>query len=104
METLSNSKETPRTLYIMRGMSGSGKSTKARELAGDVGEIYSTDDLFMKNGEYIFDPQQLPQNHKRNQDLVWNALSRGVPIVIVDNTNIRPQDYEPYKLMAQKAG
>lgn len=39
----------------MRGVPGSGKSTKAKKLAGSNGVIYSTDDFFMKNGEYIYD-------------------------------------------------
>lgn len=39
-----------RTIILMRGVPGSGKSTKAKKLAGTSGIVYSTDDFFMKNG------------------------------------------------------
>ena len=43
----------------MRGLPGSGKSTKARKIAGQFGVVYSTDDFFMVNGEYKFDPKMI---------------------------------------------
>jgi adenylate kinase family enzyme len=43
----------------MRGLPGSGKSTKAKELAGEQGLVFSTDDFFMVNGKYIFDPKMI---------------------------------------------
>ena len=42
-------------LVILVGLPGSGKSTKAKELAGTEGIILSTDEFFMKDGEYQFD-------------------------------------------------
>ena len=34
----------------MRGLPGSGKSTKAKKIAAETGIIYSTDDFFMVDG------------------------------------------------------
>lgn len=51
-------------LIIMRGISGSGKSTLAKELAGKNGLIFSTDEFFMNNGEYVFDVAKLHWAHK----------------------------------------
>jgi adenylate kinase family enzyme len=36
----------------MRGLPGSGKSTKAKVLAGEQGVIFSTDDFFIVNGKF----------------------------------------------------
>jgi adenylate kinase family enzyme len=47
----------------MRGVPGSGKSTKAKKLAGSNGVIYSTDDFFMKNGEYVYDVKFIGDYH-----------------------------------------
>ena len=45
----------------MRGLPGSGKSTKAKKIAGDVGVIFSTDDFFMVDGQYKFDPKMIEE-------------------------------------------
>ena len=39
-------------LIVMRGIPGSGKSTKAKELAGTDGVIHSTDDVIEAQGDY----------------------------------------------------
>ena len=43
----------------MRGLPGSGKSTKAKKIAGEHGVIYSTDDFFMVNGVYVYDAKMI---------------------------------------------
>lgn len=43
----------------MRGVPGSGKSTKAKKLAGNAGYIFSTDDFFIVKGEYVYDPKMI---------------------------------------------
>lgn len=50
----------------MRGLPGSGKSTKAKKIAGNEGVIYSTDDFFMINGKYTYDPKLIGENHEKN--------------------------------------
>jgi predicted kinase len=85
-----------RKLYIMRGLPGSGKSTKAKELAGKLGKIFSTDDYFMQDGEYRFDAARLPENHRRNLDDSTMAMRRGTGTVVIDNTNIEPWHFEKY--------
>ena len=44
----------------MRGLPGSGKSTLAKKIAGNAGVVYSTDDFFMVNGQYMYDPKMIP--------------------------------------------
>ena len=50
----------------MRGLPGSGKSTKAKKIAGEIGVIYSTDDLFMVDGQYKYDAKMIGEYHDKN--------------------------------------
>lgn len=99
-----------RLLILMRGVPGSGKSTLARKLAEDFRvcgyscEIHSTDDYFMVDGEYRFNPALLGINHQKNQDAVKQALFLGVEVVIVDNTNLSAKERKNYVDMAATFG
>lgn len=96
-------------LYIMRGVSGSGKSYKAKQLAGESGVICSADDFFIEKGEgeYAFDPSLLGQAHQQCQDRTIAALKQGNSPVIIDNTNTRlweMKKLKPIIRLAQSLG
>jgi hypothetical protein len=51
------------TLYIIRGLPGSGKSSVAQQLVGD-GNYFEADMYFTdENGVYRFDPKKLQEAH-----------------------------------------
>ena len=50
-------------LVLMRGLPGSGKSTKANKIAGEKGIVYSTDDFFMVDGKYVYDVKMIGEYH-----------------------------------------
>ena len=50
-------------LILLRGVSGAGKSTVAGLFIDAT--IISTDDFFMKDGEYQFDANSLVENHMK---------------------------------------
>lgn len=85
-----------KVVYIMRGIPGSGKSTKAKLLAGDTGRIHSTDDYFMQDGKYVFNVDKLEENHQLNFQAFKADLQQGVSPLIVDNTNSRRWEYQRY--------
>ena len=93
-------------LILMRGVSGSGKSTLAKKLAADNvnSVIYSTDDFFMIEGIYTFDPLSLGKNHKMNQDRARCAMQEKTPCVIIDNTNTQAWEMRPYVEAALELG
>jgi predicted kinase len=93
-----------KTVYIMRGIPGSGKSTEARQLAGSGGVIHSTDDYFMSDGEYRFNVTDLPANHAKNFSSFTNSLRHGVSPIVVDNTNTKTWEYSRYVQQAKKFG
>lgn len=83
--------------YIMRGVPGSGKSTKARNLAGKDGVIHSTDNYFYIRGK-------IQENHTKNLKAFCKSLSEEIPVVICDNTNIKLWESAPYVKAAKKSG
>ena len=96
--------ETKKRAIILRGVSGSGKSTKARELVGESGMIHSTDDFFMRDGKYVFNPEKLPLYHDLNFKAFQASLVLGVNPIVVDNTNTRKWEYKKYQDAAAEAG
>lgn len=69
---------------IMRGLPGSGKSTLAKALGAQA--VHSTDDYFMVNGQYVFNPALLGEYHGKNLQRTVEALKNKVPHIVVDNT------------------
>lgn len=85
-----------KTLILMQGASGSGKSTVANALAPDLTLICSTDDYWYRNGFYEFDPAKLGAAHDQNRLICESLMKRDEPTVIVDNTNIKYKDARSY--------
>ncbi|XP_072932623.1 uncharacterized protein [Epargyreus clarus] len=92
-----------RTLIIMRGAPGSGKSYLARQILEitigskvEQQHIFSTDDYFMMGGNYRYDKTRLQDAHIWNQRKVFDALDKGISPVIIDNTNVEYWEIEPY--------
>lgn len=91
--------------YIMRGVQGSGKTTRAKQLADSVGIIHSTDEYFYdENHRYVFGAARLQENHTRNYIAFCKSLRAGIPIVICDNTNIKRWHFEGYEKVARALG
>lgn len=79
-----------KSLIVMRGCPGSGKSTKAGSFGG---LIFSTDDYFVREGVYRFNPGALATAHLWNQNRAMLAMIEGAETVVIDNTNC--QAWEP---------
>jgi len=95
---------TTNRLILVRGASGSGKSTFARKLAAEIGgEVYETDEFFIVNGEYRFDPNKLGWAHKSNQRRARKALEEGKQ-VIVPNTLTTLREIRDYTSIAVELG
>jgi len=92
-------------LYLLRGASGSGKSYKAKQLAGENGVICSADDFFVEKGkgEYAFDPALLGQAHRQCQNRTTQAIQQGLSPVVIDNTNTRLWEMKKLKPIIQLA-
>lgn len=96
---------------VMRGLPGSGKSTRARkaqqeaEKQGQTAVICSADDFFItRDGSYVFKPARLGEAHHQCLVKFIEALFAGIDLVIVDNTNIRVPEFILYMKLAKIAG
>ena len=95
-------------VYILRGISGSGKSTYAQKLIEEkqgVGVVVcSADDHFMHDGEYKFDPSKLSAAHRLCRDKFVKAIHNKIQTIVVDNTNTTRNEYFFYARYAQSNG
>lgn len=85
-------------LYIIRGISGCGKTTFANTLGCPV---YSADDYFMVDGEYKFVPSLLPDAHTNCKNRVRQAMYDGSPVLAVANTFTQEWEMEDYFYLAK---
>lgn len=102
MKIIKSQKVEEKILYILRGPSGVGKSTLAKDL--NVKETFSADDYFMKGDKYEFDPNGLAAAHGTCQRLTEEAMQKGVSPVAVDNTFTTKREIKPYAILARNYG
>ena len=98
-------------LILLQGAPGSGKSTVAEILRkANSGtnncEIHSADNYWYRMvgddpNKYSYDPELSGKNHVWNQRNVMSAMTRGVWVIIVDNTNTLRSEAVPYIAMAE---
>jgi predicted kinase len=91
-------------LIIIRGLPGSGKSYLAKQLVGE-GIICSSDYFFTSsNGEYKFSYSHLGNAHSWCKNEVLRQMIFGTSPIVVDNTNVRKWELDPYIDMAKNLG
>lgn len=93
------------TLYIFRGLPGSGKSTYARKLAAELGisDHYEADMFFEKDGTYTFDRKKIQEAHAWCQQKTQTALEAGRSVVVA-NTFTQKWEMEFYFNLANRLG
>jgi predicted kinase len=90
-----------KTLIIVRGLPGSGKSTFASLFDGVV---CTADDYHMKNGKYDWKPENVSRAHNMCQKKAEVAMGLNAPQVIIANTSTTEKEIMPYYKLASKYG
>jgi predicted kinase len=96
-----------RSLILIRGLPGSGKSALALLLSEEGAyPVYSIDSYFTdeSTGEYRFDYRENHLAYAQCESNTRNALRCGVTKVFVDNTFTLEWELEPYFLLAAEFG
>lgn len=104
---MTNSSKNEKILYILRGLPGSGKSTLAKSIIKNHngnGIILSTDDYFLINGKYQYNPDKIVEAHISNQNLCREKCRLGISPIIIDNTNVKRWEAKPYVEVALEHG
>jgi predicted kinase len=90
-----------KTLYLLRGLPGAGKSTLANQLSPNICEA---DMYFMRNDEYQFDMNLLPAAHMWCRTKCESHMMDTAPTIVVSNTLTSEKELAPYIELAQKYG
>lgn len=92
---------TKPTLYLVRGVSGAGKSTFAEALATAYGGVHIEADMyFMQDGTYNFQPYRLTNAHNWCMGVAHSALMAG-RTVVVSNTSTTEREVQTYQDLAK---
>ena len=90
--------KTSRTTFILRGMSGGGKSTLAETLCSAMtNAVVCSADSYMydDDGNYCFKPELLQDAHQMCWDLFLESLDDDeIDGIIVDNTNMQRWEWK----------
>jgi predicted kinase len=101
-----------KTLYIVRGIPGSGKSTFAKRLVGEDFLVCEADKFFIdkETGEYNFDFTKIKEAHKFCQDTVETYMKDSLlndhfyREIAVSNTFTQEWEMQHYIDLAKKYG
>jgi predicted kinase len=90
-----------KTLILLRGLPGAGKSTVA-QLFGDVPHMEADQYFVDANGNYEFKPELIREAHDWCKGTTHNLLRCGSPMVVVSNTFTMEWEMEDYMAMAKE--
>lgn len=90
-------------LFLIGGVSGSGKSTMAAALAQPGDLVVAADDYFMVNGKYTFVKEEVPLAHAWCFKKAEEGIKEGRR-VFVTNTFTTTQHTAPYHALAHEYG
>ena len=85
--------------YIMRGLPGTGKSTVANQLAGANGVVLNLDSHVNRqatqagSGECATEADSLVEIQQKHYDEFCAEICKGTPVIVVDNSNIKEDEY-----------
>lgn len=82
-------------LVLIRGIPGSGKTTRAMDYLSEGYKHLEADQFFLVDGQYCFDEERLPEAHGWCLEQAKKALKAG-EFVCVSNVFARLEDIKPY--------
>lgn len=98
-----------RKMVLTCGIPGCGKSTLVKKLTSELDPkdfvVCSNDNYFVtKDGRYLWSAVYHDYARQYCQGLAAKAAFDGVPLIIIDNTNLTPKAIRPLILIAKDFG
>lgn len=99
---LVNDRSAYPVVFVLRGLPGTGKTwlaeniLRACNVLGISGRMCSADSWFMRGGHYQWQRRQLTQAHEHCMGMCLYLMHARHQVVVVDNTNLRDEDYQWY--------
>ena len=97
-----------KNLILVRGVSGSGKTTFVEEFIGNVSLSIATDDFFYDDGVYTFNPSYLAEYHQRCIESVASEMespsTESYCNIVVHNTFTKEWEMQSYFDLAERYG
>lgn len=93
-----------KTLLLLRGLPGNGKSTLAEKIKWMGGMEISADEFHMINGIYNWKPERVGYAHAKCQEYTEMWMKRDVLTIAVHNTFTTEKEMKPYYELAEKYG
>ena len=90
-------------IILVRGLSGSGKTTFSNLIKTLDDVVVAADDYMIdESGEYKFNLYKLNLCHKKCKEKVENEMKKNTKKIFVHNTFTEEWEMKPYKKMAEK--
>lgn len=90
-------------IVLIRGLPGSGKSTRAVQYAAQGFVHVEADMFFVRDERYEYRPDRVREAHRWCRRQAEHALRQGRSVVVA-NTFVRKWEMQPYLEMAQRHG
>lgn len=93
-----------KTLYIIRGLPGSGKTTMANELVGHYAYCEADQFFTSQDGSYHYDKEKIREAHEWCKNQVKALMILNQYKIAVSNTFVKRWEIQPYVALAQQYG
>lgn len=91
-----------KVLYIVRGVSGAGKTSLAKSIVGDS-NYFEADHFFEdEDGNYNFNAGMIGEAHRCNRQVVELAMLTGTTPLAVSNTFTRLWEFKEFMDLAKQ--